>query len=82
MKRKDTPGGLTSVRPAKPLRSRGFLSHHGAQPPGADLSGADPSDGTTPAKSRATRQAKVTTGKKPTALSERPAVRPFTLEDK
>ncbi|MES0883022.1 hypothetical protein [Roseibium sp. SCP14] len=69
--------GLKSVSGAKPLRSRGFLS----QPDGQAVTSETEGDMKKHHRSRGARQATVSTDGKPTDLSVKPAIRPYTLED-
>ncbi|MCX2724221.1 hypothetical protein [Roseibium salinum] len=74
--------GLKSAGGNKPLRSRGFLSSPGGQM-------RAPADGTGEApgeelhhRSRGSRQVSATPGGKPQALSSKPKIRPYSLDEK
>ncbi|WP_299475600.1 hypothetical protein [uncultured Roseibium sp.] len=70
---------LRSRGAGKPLRSRGFLSHSGAQSTGADIGEGSKDE---PAqRSRGMRQASVHANGKPKDLSPKATVKPYRLEE-
>ena len=69
--------GLKSVSSANPLRSRGFLSQPGGQAVASETDGDEKKHH----RSRGARQASVSNDGKPSDLSVKPTIKPYTLED-
>ncbi|MEM9634081.1 MAG: hypothetical protein AAGA50_22310 [Pseudomonadota bacterium] len=73
--------GLKSVSSGQPMRSRGFLSQPGGQITGQGVKTDTDKEQKMHHRSRGARQATVSTDGKPTDLSEKPTIKPYTLED-
>lgn len=74
--------GRKSTGGNKPLRSRGFLSSPGGQMRApADGAGETPGE-ELHHRSRGRRQVSATPGGKPQALSAKPKIKPYTLDEK
>jgi hypothetical protein len=73
---------LKSVAGNTPLRSRGFLSAPGGHVSTKAGDGGDPAETQKHHRSRGAREVSVSSDGKPQDLSERPRIRPYSLEDK